>query len=41
MYQIDTVPTWDNGYTTLAFFLTVLLSGRRLGRHNSGSPRYI
>lgn len=27
VYQIDTVPTWYNGYTTLAFFLTVLLSG--------------
>ncbi|EHX1736413.1 dimethyl sulfoxide reductase anchor subunit [Shigella boydii] len=27
VYQIDTVPTWHNGYTTLAFFLTVLLSG--------------
>jgi len=27
VYQIDTVPTWHNGYTTAAFFLTVLLSG--------------
>lgn len=27
VYQIDTIPTWYNGYTTLAFFLTVLLSG--------------
>lgn len=27
VYQIDTVPTWYNGYTTLAFFLTVFLSG--------------
>ncbi|HBS5679748.1 DmsC/YnfH family molybdoenzyme membrane anchor subunit [Klebsiella sp. 141240] len=27
VYQIDTVPTWYNGYTTSAFFLTVLLSG--------------
>ena len=26
-YQIDTVPTWYTGYTTSAFFLTVLLSG--------------
>ena len=25
--QIDTVPTWYNGYTTSAFFLTVLLAG--------------
>lgn len=27
VYQIDTVPTWHNGYTTCAFFLTVLLVG--------------
>ncbi|WP_213132862.1 dimethyl sulfoxide reductase anchor subunit family protein [Citrobacter sp. FP75] len=27
VYQIDTVPTWYNGYTTVAFFMTVLLSG--------------
>jgi len=27
VYQIDTVPTWHNGYTTLGFFLTVLLGG--------------
>jgi len=27
VYQIDTVPTWHNGYTTLSFFLTVLLTG--------------
>ncbi|MEZ7023983.1 DmsC/YnfH family molybdoenzyme membrane anchor subunit [Klebsiella variicola] len=27
VYQIDTVPTWYNGYTTSAFFLTMLLSG--------------
>ncbi|WP_318374819.1 dimethyl sulfoxide reductase anchor subunit family protein [Enterobacter sp.] len=27
VYQIDTVPTWHNGYTTAAFFLTMLLSG--------------
>ncbi|MGS3108719.1 selenate reductase membrane anchor subunit YnfH, partial [Escherichia coli] len=27
VYKIDTVPTWHNGYTTLAFFLAVLLSG--------------
>ena len=27
VYQIDTVPTWHNGYTTLSFFLTVVLGG--------------
>ena len=27
VYQIDTVPTWYNGYTTLVFFMTMLLSG--------------
>lgn len=27
VYQIDTVPTWYTGYTTSAFFLTILLSG--------------
>ena len=27
VYQIDTVPTWYNGYTTLPFFMTMLLSG--------------
>ncbi|MCJ1848493.1 DmsC/YnfH family molybdoenzyme membrane anchor subunit [Klebsiella quasipneumoniae] len=27
VYQIDTVPTWYTGYTTSAFFLTVLLIG--------------
>lgn len=27
VYQIDTVPTWHNGYTTINFFMTVLLSG--------------
>ncbi|WP_448885570.1 dimethyl sulfoxide reductase anchor subunit family protein [Citrobacter telavivensis] len=27
VYLIDTVPTWYTGYTTLAFFMTVLLSG--------------
>ncbi len=27
VYQIDTVPTWYNGYTTCAFFLTMLLCG--------------
>ncbi|MCT4724080.1 dimethyl sulfoxide reductase anchor subunit family protein [Citrobacter freundii] len=27
VYQIDTVPTRYNGYTTLAFFMTMLLSG--------------
>ena len=27
VYQIDTVPTWYNGYTTASFFLTVVLTG--------------
>jgi len=27
VYQIDTVPTWHNGYTTAAFFLTMLMCG--------------
>ncbi|MHA0995969.1 dimethyl sulfoxide reductase anchor subunit family protein, partial [Enterobacter ludwigii] len=27
VYQIDTVPTWYTGYTTLAFFLTLVLEG--------------
>ncbi len=27
VYQIDTVPTWYTGYTTLAFFLTLVLAG--------------
>lgn len=27
VYQIETVPTWYTGYTTLTFFLTALLSG--------------
>lgn len=31
VYQIDTVPTWRNGYTTAGFFLTVLLGGPLLG----------
>ena len=31
VYQIDTVPTWHNGYTTLGFFLTVVLTGPLLG----------
>ncbi|MGO4744430.1 DmsC/YnfH family molybdoenzyme membrane anchor subunit [Serratia quinivorans] len=31
VYQIDTVPTWHNGYTTLSFFLTVLVGGPLLG----------
>ena len=31
VYQIDTVPTWHNSYTTLGFFLTVLLGGPLLG----------
>jgi Tat-targeted selenate reductase subunit YnfH len=31
VYQIDTVPTWYNGYSTLGFFLTVVLGGPLLG----------
>ncbi len=31
VYQIDTVPTWHNGYTTLGFFLTAFLGGPLLG----------
>jgi len=31
VYQIDTVPTWNNGYTTLNFFLTMLIGGPLLG----------
>ncbi|VEJ55872.1 DmsC/YnfH family molybdoenzyme membrane anchor subunit [Pragia fontium] len=31
VYQIETVPTWDNGYTTLNFFLTMLIGGSLLG----------
>lgn len=31
VYRIDTVPTWDNNYTTLNFFLTVLIGGPLLG----------
>lgn len=31
VYQIDTVPTWHNGYTTLGFFMTALLGGPLLG----------
>jgi anaerobic dimethyl sulfoxide reductase subunit C (anchor subunit)/Tat-targeted selenate reductase subunit YnfH len=31
VYQIDTVPTWHNGYTTLNFFLSVLIGGPLLG----------
>ena len=27
VYQIETVPTWYTGYTTLAFFLTAILGG--------------
>ncbi|MGP3592003.1 DmsC/YnfH family molybdoenzyme membrane anchor subunit [Vagococcus sp. WN89Y] len=27
VYQIDTVPTWHNAYTTWGFFLTMLLGG--------------
>ncbi len=31
VYQIETVPTWHNGYTTAAFFLTLLIGGPLLG----------
>ncbi|WP_437614621.1 DmsC/YnfH family molybdoenzyme membrane anchor subunit [Erwinia sp. V71] len=31
VYQIETVPTWHNSYTTLSFFFTVLLGGPLLG----------
>ena len=31
VYQIDTVPTWHNGYTTASFFLTMLIGGPLLG----------
>ncbi|MDR0805590.1 MAG: dimethyl sulfoxide reductase anchor subunit [Enterobacteriaceae bacterium] len=31
VYQIDTVPTWHNGYTTLNFFLTMIIGGSLLG----------
>lgn len=31
VYQIDTVPTWHNGYTTLGFVLTVFIGGPLLG----------
>lgn len=31
VYQIDTVPTWYTGYTTLSFFMTVVLGGPLLG----------
>lgn len=27
VYQIETVPTWYNGYTTASFFLTMVLTG--------------
>lgn len=27
VYQIETVPTWHNGYTTVSFFLTMLTGG--------------
>ncbi len=40
VYQIDTVPTWHNGYTTLAFFLTVLLSGPIVGAGGLGQIGY-
>ncbi|KAB0885670.1 dimethyl sulfoxide reductase anchor subunit family protein [Cronobacter muytjensii] len=31
VYQINTVPTWHNGYTTPGFFLTAFLGGPLLG----------
>jgi len=31
VYEIDTVPTWDNSYTALNFGLTVLIGGPLLG----------
>lgn len=31
VYEIDTVPTWDNAYTALNFGLTVLIGGPLLG----------
>ncbi|WP_459176070.1 DmsC/YnfH family molybdoenzyme membrane anchor subunit [Ewingella americana] len=31
VYEIDTVPTWDNAYTSLNFVLTVLIGGPLLG----------
>lgn len=45
VYQIDTVPTWYKGYTTLSFFITVLLGGpllatlllRAIGYSSQGS----
>lgn len=47
VYQIDTVPTWYNGYTTVAFFMTMLLSGPlfaalllRAAGISSGAPRF-
>lgn len=40
VYLISTVPTWDNGYTTLGFFMTVLLGGPLLGAVLLSSARY-
>ncbi|WP_159564602.1 DmsC/YnfH family molybdoenzyme membrane anchor subunit [Budvicia diplopodorum] len=31
VYQMETVPTWHSGYTTLNFFLTMLIGGPLLG----------
>lgn len=31
VYQINTVPTWYSGYTTLSFFVTMLIGGPLLG----------
>ncbi|WP_130098459.1 dimethyl sulfoxide reductase anchor subunit family protein [Siccibacter turicensis] len=40
VYQIDTVPTWYTGYTTLGFFMTVLLGGPLLGATLLSAARY-
>lgn len=40
VYQIDTVPTWHNSYTTWSFFLTVLLGGPLLGTLLLQTVRY-
>lgn len=40
VYLIDTVPTWYNSYTTLGFFMTVLLGGPLLGMVLLNSTRF-
>jgi Tat-targeted selenate reductase subunit YnfH len=40
VYQINTVPTWHTGYTTLGFFMTVLLGGPLLGAALLSGARY-